>query len=158
MLILILVNPTLKLTIVLIWPCCSKFATKKTLSLRGLLQSMRSHKATGSDGLAAQILKIAAPTISLPLSRLINHCIDKGTFSSVWKSAKVTPTRANVAEMTRTIIAQYLFSLCSINVLRSISTKPFKHLCKTVWETMTFYTICSLVFADHIPLRQPSFV
>ena len=44
---------------------------------------MRSHKVTGSDGLAAQILKIAAPTISLPLSRLINHCIDKGTFSSV---------------------------------------------------------------------------
>ena len=44
---------------------------------------MRSHKVTGSDGLAAQILKIAAPTISLPLSRLINHRIDKGTFSSV---------------------------------------------------------------------------
>ena len=56
-----------------------------------LLQSMPSHKATGSDGLSAQILKIAAPAISLPLSRLINHWIDTGTFPSVWKSAKVTP-------------------------------------------------------------------
>ena len=56
-----------------------------------LLQTMPSHKATGSDGLSAQILKIAAPAISLPLSRLINHWIDTGTFPSVWKSAKVTP-------------------------------------------------------------------
>ena len=41
---------------------------------------MRSHKATGSDGLAAQILKIAAPTISLPLSKAKK---DRGTGFSV---------------------------------------------------------------------------
>ena len=52
---------------------------------------MPSHKAAGSDGLGARILKIAAPAISLPLSRLINHCIDTGTFPSAWKTAKVTP-------------------------------------------------------------------
>ena len=52
---------------------------------------MPSHKAAGSDGLGARILKIAAPAISLPLSRLINHCIDIGTFPSAWKTAKVTP-------------------------------------------------------------------
>ena len=52
---------------------------------------MPSHKAAGSDGLVARILKIAAPAISLPLSRLINHCIDTGTFPSAWKTAKVTP-------------------------------------------------------------------
>ena len=56
-----------------------------------LLKHMLSHKATGSDGLVARILKIAAPAISLPLSRLINHCIDTGTFPSVWETAKVTP-------------------------------------------------------------------
>ena len=52
---------------------------------------MPSHKAAGSTGLGARILKIAAPAISLPLSRLINHCIDTGTFPSAWKTAKVTP-------------------------------------------------------------------
>jgi len=56
-----------------------------------LLKHMPSHKATGSDGLGAQILKVAAPAISMPLSPLINHCIDTGTFPSAWKSAKVTP-------------------------------------------------------------------
>ena len=56
-----------------------------------LLQHMPSHKANGSDGLGAKILKAAAPAISMPLSRLINRCIDTGTFPSAWKSAKVTP-------------------------------------------------------------------
>ena len=52
---------------------------------------MPSHKAAGSDGIGAGILKIAVPAISLPLSRLINHCIDTGTFPSAWKTAKVSP-------------------------------------------------------------------
>lgn len=56
-----------------------------------LLKYMPCHKATGSDGLGTRILKIAAPAISLSLSQLINHCIDTGTFPSVWKTAKVTP-------------------------------------------------------------------
>ena len=60
-------------------------------NIETLLQSMPFHKATGSDGLGAQILEIVARAISLPLSRLINHCINTSTFPSVWKSAKVTP-------------------------------------------------------------------
>ena len=60
-------------------------------NIEELLKLMPSHKTAGSDGLGARILKIAAPAISLPLSRLINHCIDTGTFQSAWKTAKVTP-------------------------------------------------------------------
>ena len=52
---------------------------------------MLSHKATGSDGIGARVLRIAAPAISLSLTRLTNHCIDTGPFSSEWKTAKVTP-------------------------------------------------------------------
>jgi len=68
------------------------YITPESIVNERLMQSMLSHKVTGSDGLGAQILKIAAPIISLPLSHLINHCVDIGTFPSVWKSAKVTPT------------------------------------------------------------------
>lgn len=46
-----------------------------------MLQHMPSNKATGSDGLGARILKVAAPAISLPLSGLINHCIDTHNFT-----------------------------------------------------------------------------
>lgn len=61
------------------------------LKIEELLKHMPCHKATGSAGLGARIRKIAAPAIYLPLSQLINHCIDTGTFPSVWKTAKVTP-------------------------------------------------------------------
>ena len=60
-------------------------------NIEELLKLMPSHKAAGSDGLGARILKIAAPTISLPLGRFINHCIDTGIFPSAWKTAQVTP-------------------------------------------------------------------
>ena len=60
-------------------------------NIEELLKLMPSHKAAGSDGIVARILKIAAPAISLPLSRLINHCIDTGTFPSAWKTVKVSP-------------------------------------------------------------------
>lgn len=56
-----------------------------------VLKHIPSHKATGSDGISARIPKIAAPPVSLPHSRLINHCIDTGSFPSVWKTAGVTP-------------------------------------------------------------------
>ena len=52
---------------------------------------MPSHKATGTDGIDARIFNAAAPAISTPLSRLINHCIDTSSFPSIWKLAKVTP-------------------------------------------------------------------
>ena len=60
-------------------------------NIEELLKLVPSHKTAGSDGLGARILKTAAPAISLPLSRLINHCIDIGTFPSAWKIAEVTP-------------------------------------------------------------------
>ena len=37
-----------------------------------LLLSIPTHKATGDDGISAKIMKIAAPAIAEPLSRLIN--------------------------------------------------------------------------------------
>ena len=47
--------------------------------------------ATGYHGISARLLKIAAPAIANPLSRLINYCISTQTFPLKWKIAKVTP-------------------------------------------------------------------
>ena len=41
--------------------------------------------------IGARVLKVAAPSISSSLARLINHCIETGEFPSKWTSAKVTP-------------------------------------------------------------------
>ena len=61
-----------------------------TDQIKKLLQCMPCHKATGLDGIGARVLKVAAPSISSSLARLINHCIETGEFPSKWKSAKVT--------------------------------------------------------------------
>ncbi len=62
-----------------------------TDQIKKLLQCMPCHKATGLDGIGARVLKVAAPSISSSLARLINHCIETGEFPSKWKSVKVTP-------------------------------------------------------------------
>ena len=48
-------------------------------------------KATGLDGLNARILKLAATSISNPISYIINNSIKTGIFPQVWKNAKVAP-------------------------------------------------------------------
>ena len=55
------------------------------------IQCMASKKASGADGISVKILKEASSAISLPLSELINHCIDNGCVPSAWKLAKVIP-------------------------------------------------------------------
>lgn len=62
-----------------------------TDQIKELLLSIPCHKATGLNGIGARVLKVAAPSISSSLARLINHCIETGEFPSKWKSAKVTP-------------------------------------------------------------------
>ena len=44
------------------------------------LLSIPVHKATGSDGVSAKLLRIAAPAIADSLCKLINFCIDKQPF------------------------------------------------------------------------------
>ena len=53
-----------------------------------LLLSIPTHKATGDDGISAKIMKITAPAIAEPLSRLMNCYINTQTFPSKWKVAK----------------------------------------------------------------------
>lgn len=53
-----------------------------------LLLSIPVHKATGDDGISAKLLRIAAPALIDSLSRLLNHCIDTGSFPGKWKVQK----------------------------------------------------------------------
>ena len=60
-----------------------------------MLQEMPTSKATGTDSIGVQLLKIAASGIAEPMSRLINRCISTRNFLSKWKIAKVTPVFKN---------------------------------------------------------------
>jgi hypothetical protein len=54
-------------------------STEKVLQM---LNSMPANKATGADGLSHKLLKIAVPSISSSVTRLINYCISTNTFLS----------------------------------------------------------------------------
>ena len=56
-----------------------------------IIESSPSSKATGADELSVRLLKIAAPSIASSLAKLINLCIAKRTFPSLWKQARVVP-------------------------------------------------------------------
>lgn len=95
--------------------------------------SVPPHKATGDNGISAKLLKITASAISSPLCRLINHCLNKATFPSKWKVAKVTP------------IFKKQGSKDNINNNRPISVLPIlskvfeKHVCKSLYSHLKSY-------------------
>ena len=55
------------------------------------LKSLVVAKASGPDGLAARILKLAAPMIAGSLTTLFNVCLTEGVFPDDWKLANVYP-------------------------------------------------------------------
>jgi len=49
----------------------------------------QKNRAPGADGITAKIIKAAWPAIGEDLLRLINDCLDKETFPTCWKHAKI---------------------------------------------------------------------
>ena len=71
------------------------FSDISTQEVHDIIQAIPTGKATGTDGLSIKLLKIAAPAIIESLTKLINICIARGVFPTVWKEAKVTPLHKN---------------------------------------------------------------
>ena len=59
--------------------------------IQNQLQNLNVNKATGIDNISAKYLKIAAPAITKPLTKILNLSIQNGTFPDSLKKAKVTP-------------------------------------------------------------------
>ena len=55
------------------------------------LQNLNVNKATGIDNISAKYLKMAAPAIIKPLTKILNLSIQSGIFPDTLKKAKVTP-------------------------------------------------------------------
>ncbi len=61
-----------------------------SVSLKELL-SLEDGKAVGLDGLPPRLLRLAAPAIAAPLTRIFNMSITSGILPDEWKTAKVVP-------------------------------------------------------------------
>lgn len=68
-------------------------ANKELISEETLFHSLDKlhHTATGPDEIPAWLLRLIAPVISLPLSRLVNCSFSAGFVPAQWKSASIIP-------------------------------------------------------------------
>ena len=99
-------------------------------NIEELVKLMPSHKAAGSDGLGARILKTAAPAISVPLSRLITTALILAPSRLHGKLPKLhLYTRGKETKTTRIIIAQSQHSHYYQKFLRNMFTKPCTATC-----------------------------
>ena len=89
------------------------------------IQVITTGKATGTDGLSIKLLKIAAPAIIESLTKLINICIARGVFPTVWKEAKVTLLHKNEVKSDES-------NYQPISVLPVISKVLERHLHKAI--------------------------
>ena len=96
-----------------------------------MLNSMPANKATGADGLSPKLLKIAAPSISSSVARLINHCISTNTFPSRWKVAKVTPIFKNQGSV------EHKQNYRPISVLPMLSKLYERHLYEALYSHLS---------------------
>ena len=68
--------------------------TLKTVTERRVVEvmgEMKKKKSSGIDGIGQDLLLMGADVIAVPLTRVINSSIAKGTFPTEWKKAMVTP-------------------------------------------------------------------
>ena len=88
-----------------------------------MINNLSSRKATGSDGISVKILKLAAPVLCQPLTRVFNLSLEKGCFPRKWKVARVTPLhKDDVRDNKDNII---FFSLLDSDWLKSVPINPY---------------------------------
>ena len=66
----------------------------KTVQVQDVLKIMKqlkTKKSAGFDGISAEILKLGAEVLAVPLTHIINTSIVSGVFPTNWKEAKVVP-------------------------------------------------------------------
>lgn len=75
-----------------------QFSTIAPSMIQHMLSRLCIRKASGLDKISAEILRLAAPVISGPLSIIFNQSIQTGIFPDKWKNAKVFPVHKGNAK------------------------------------------------------------
>ena len=65
------------------------------------LRDIKAKKATGSDGIPANLIKISATKLVSSLTRMINKCIEESIFPTILKNANVNPCHKSKDEYAK---------------------------------------------------------
>ena len=79
-----------------------------------LLLHLNGSKATGVDGIPPRLLKASAPALAVPLTSLINYCLEQSCWISEWKSSNISPVFKKGCEATKV-------NFCPISILPCVS-------------------------------------
>ena len=102
-----------------------------------ILSNLNVRKPAGPDGIPPKLLKIAAPVIAGPMTKLFNYCIDVGEWPCQWKLSNVTPVHKKDDETSKT-------NYRPISVL-SVIPKVFEKL-----QFDQLYSVFTPVFSDNM--------
>ena len=69
----------------------SFFAPTSPAEVKSLCQALDISKGPGHDDVAPAVLRYVSIELGLPLSNLLNACIENGYFPDSWKIARVSP-------------------------------------------------------------------
>jgi hypothetical protein len=71
--------------------CTFSFRLTTPDDILNTIKSLKSKTSCGFDNLSVKLLKLVAPPLAVPLSRVINHSLNIGIFPDLLKIAKVVP-------------------------------------------------------------------
>ena len=105
-----------------------------------LLSKLNLNKATGSDGISAQMLLLCGDTAAKPLKLIFCNILSTGTYPNIWKLANVTPIHK---KGDKQLIKNY----------RHISLLP---ICGKVFEKLVFNHLHNFLTTNNLITKNQS--
>ena len=70
--------------------------------MKGIIEKLNPVKTVGCDFISQRLLRLSAPVITQPLTKLINHFLTNRLWPTVWKSSNITSVFKKASETNKT--------------------------------------------------------
>jgi len=105
-----------------------------------LICKLNPNKATGSDGISAQMLLLCGETVAIPLQIIFKSILQTGIYPDIWKQANVTPIHK---KNSKQLISNY----------RPISLLP---ICSKIFEKIIFKQLYGFLTTNNLITKKQS--
>ena len=78
------------------------FNTVSESYINGILVKLNQRKAVGCDFISQRLLRLSAPALTQPLTKLINYLITNRLWPTIWKSSNITPVFKKADQTNKT--------------------------------------------------------
>ena len=106
----------------------------RTVTEKKVLEAIRKSKNSSCpdiDGLSPEVLKLAAPVISVPLTWVINSTIESQSIPNVWKRAKILPLHKKKAKSSATNYRPVSILPSCSKIMEEVVRQQLAQYCRT---------------------------